>query len=269
MSRYPDEKTNIEKRYKDDSYVQQAVEDLKEWFNDNREERIGYMRQLAVIFEDDYYHWITYNAIKYLHKQGFLKKDQRKWGKDKSLNIFYTPEIKYKSRKEKKIINIVQTLDENSREIGDTGEYVVERTLGRMTNMDWVGKETRSYDGKEWTDTDENLDLIYEYNDVGIGIEVKNRLSYPEKQTILNKIKICNHLGLKPVFICRMMPYERQNILNKQDGFGLRFKRLILPNHLTGFENDLRDIMHIPASSDDVLDEKAVKVFKDHFISEL
>lgn len=151
-------------------------------------------------------------------KKGFLMKHHRKWGPNFSLDFYYTDQTKYRKRKEDHIFEIIKNLKDNSKSIGDRGEEVVEMTMGRIRDMEFIGKEVNTYEGREWSETDEDLHFIYEYNGTGIGIEVKNRLPYPDRSTVESTIKICDELGLRPVFIARMIPYPRQKELNSNEG---------------------------------------------------
>ena len=55
--------------YSDEEYrdakVDEAKEEIKSFLNSNKN-KVFYLRQLQVLFEDKYFHWITYNALKEL-----------------------------------------------------------------------------------------------------------------------------------------------------------------------------------------------------------
>ncbi len=269
LTKYPNGTTDPKARYEEDSKVQQAVKALREWFNEKGEDGIAYTRQLAVIHEDQFFHWITYHAIQYLHEEGFLMRHHRKWGPKKSLDFYYTEQTKYRKRKEDNIFEIVRTLRDNSHSIGGRGEEVVEMTMGRIRGMNFIGKEVKSYKDREWSKTGEDLDFIYEHNGNGIGIEVKNRLSYPDPSTVQSTIKICKYLGLKPVFIARMIPYPRQKELNKHKGFALRFKQLILPNHLKDLDESIDNYMDLPVHTGLTLPGRSKEIFIENFLERI
>ncbi len=54
---------------------------------------------------------------------------------------------------------------------------------------------------------DIDLDFIVFCHDVGfIDVEVKNKLDYPELKDVDDFLDLVNYLGLKPLFVARMMP---------------------------------------------------------------
>ncbi len=267
MPKFPTSSTDPEERYEEDEEVRKASQNIKEWYQDKEEDGIAYTRQLSVLFEKQHYHWITYNAIRYLHdEEGFLKKDQRRWGPNRSVNFYYTDQIKYKDRKKTKLFNAIKLLDENSEEIGNCGEDVVERSFNRIRSMEFIGKETQRYNGKEWGETGEDLDFIFEYDGVGVGVEVKNRLPYPKKSTIQSKAQICEYLGLKPVFVVRFFPWHWKDILTSRDGFFLAFEDLLVPHYLEELQESLDDMDGLSISNDITLPQDDRDRFKEQYL---
>ncbi len=83
-----------------DPYVSQAKEKLREFFQDNKE--VYPTKNLQVIFEKEFFHWVTDRAIKQLIDEGFLKSvDYR--GKYAGLKFIMRSNLRYyrKSIKEK------------------------------------------------------------------------------------------------------------------------------------------------------------------------
>ena len=67
-----------------------------------------------------------------------------------------------------------------------------------------ASRNTREYQGRVWETSEHNLDFIFERDGIAYGIEVKNTLGYMDREEFLLKIKLCEWLGIKPVFVCRI-----------------------------------------------------------------
>jgi hypothetical protein len=91
------------------------------------------------------------------------------------------------------------------------------------------GRNTRSFSGKTWEATDQNLDFIFERDGVAYGVEVKNTLGYMDRDEFEAKIRLSQFLGIKPVFAVRMMPKSWINDLIEAGGFGLVLKYQLYP----------------------------------------
>lgn len=70
-----DEIPEIELPEKDPAQ-ERARERLESFFEDNQE-GVCYSRQLAVMNEDDFFHWVTYRALMELVDSGFLVSETR------------------------------------------------------------------------------------------------------------------------------------------------------------------------------------------------
>lgn len=91
------------------------------------------------------------------------------------------------------------------------------------------GRNTREFAGKAWTETEQNLDFIFERDGYAYGIEVKNTLGYMDYGEFQTKIRICQFLGIRPVFVARMLPKTWMNELIGAGGFGLILKYQLYP----------------------------------------
>ena len=64
---------------------------------------------------------------------------------------------------------------------------------------------------------------------VRYGIEVKNTLGYMEHEELLTKVNLCEHLGIKPVFVARMLPKSWIEEVRGAGGFSLILKYQLYP----------------------------------------
>ena len=91
------------------------------------------------------------------------------------------------------------------------------------------GRNARSYGEKEWTRTDHNLDFIFARDGLAYGVEVKNTLGYMDQEELRTKIEVCKWLGIKPVFVARMLPRTWINEVIQSGGFALILKHQLYP----------------------------------------
>ena len=61
------------------------------------------------------------------------------------------------------------------------------------------------------------------------GVEVKNTLTYIDREEFDIKIRMCKHLGITPMFVARMLPRTWIHDLNQVGGFALIFKWQLYP----------------------------------------
>ena len=57
------------------------------------------------------------------------------------------------------------------------------------------GRDARNYGGREWTQTDHDLDFIFERDGRVYGVEVKNTLRYIDYAEFRTKIEMCEGGG--------------------------------------------------------------------------
>lgn len=112
--------------------------------------------------------------------------------------------------------------------VGLHGEFMVLEGFARSEFV-MRGRNTRAFGGKMWTDTDHNLDFIFEKDNQAYGLEVKNTLGYMDYDEFQTKIPLCQSLGIRPVFIVRMLPRTWMNELITAGGFGLIMKYQLYP----------------------------------------
>ena len=67
-------------------------------------------------------------------------------------------------------------------------------------------KNTNTWNTKTWIETNHNLDRIITRDDVAYGVEIKNTQNYISRHELLIKIRLCQYLNVKPLFIMRFAP---------------------------------------------------------------
>jgi hypothetical protein len=132
-----------------------------------------------------------------------------------------------------------------------------------------TGRKVRSYGTAEWTETKHDLDRVFERDGVAYGAEIKNTLSYMEREELEVKINMCRHLGLRPVFIVRMAPKTYVNDVAMAGGFTLIFKYQLYPFGQKAFADEVRARLGLPTDSPLRIEDGTVKRLLDWHVKNL
>jgi hypothetical protein len=213
----------------DDPVVDDAKDELRRFFARNPE-KVFYQRQLQVIFERTFFHWITARALAELAEEKSIASDVLPFAPTGSITIYRATTHRYWKRQAEEIKRIVARFSDDSftQALGNHGELMFEAAL---PTADFIpkGKKVRSYKGKEWTETRHDLDRIFERDGIAYGAEVKNTLGYISREELRVKIRMCAHLGIRPLFIVRMAPKSYIHEVHQAGGYTLVFKYHLYP----------------------------------------
>jgi len=206
-----------------------ALEDLTAFFKEHREQ-VFFSRQLEVQNEGKYFHWITNRALRELKGQGLLQGETRPLSTGGSINLLWPRGYRFHRRSAAKLVRLVEEYaDPNiGGVLGLHGETMVLEGFARSKFV-MQGRHTRTFGGKTWEASEQNLDFIFERDGLAYGIEVKNTLGYMERKEFEDKIELCRFLRLTPLFAVRMMPKTWINDLNEAGGFALILKYQLYP----------------------------------------
>ena len=92
-----------------------------------------------------------------------------------------------------------------------------------------TARKVKAYNGKEWKETEHDLDRVFERDGIAYGAEIKNTLKYIPRHELTVKTKMCQHLGLLPLFIVRAAAKSYVNEVRLLGGFTLVFKYQLYP----------------------------------------
>jgi hypothetical protein len=212
-----------------DPRQREAQGKLRDFFEQNREQ-VFFSRQLEVVHENDYFHWITNRALRELRDEGFILGETRPLSTGGSINLLWHRGYRFHRRSARRMVALVEEYaDPNiGGAVGLHGEFMVLEGFARCEFV-MRGRNTREYAGKVWTGTGHNLDFIFEKEGQAYGIEVKNTLGYMDYEEFQTKIRLCEFLGIRPVFAARMLPRTWINELIKAGGYGLIMKYQLYP----------------------------------------
>lgn len=263
----PDE-TEGPAEYERDAYVDLAKEDLNGIFSENPKS-VFYQRQLQVIFESKYFHWVTVRALAELVDERLVASEELPLPSGRI--IFYrSPSYRYWKRAANEIVGLVSRFStpEFAHALGAQGETMFDAALG------WGGftpkaKKVRVYREREWTGSGHDLDRVYERDGAEYGAEIKNTLSYIEKEELLFKLVMCKHLRLVPLFIVRMAPKNYVKLVAEHGGFTLIFKYQLYPFGQKGFADEVRARLRLPTDSPARIEDGTVKRLLDWHLKRL
>lgn len=228
MSEY-DDLGGVREERSNDWHELDARDFLREFFERNPEE-VFFSRQLEVQNEHKYFHWITNRAVRELESTGDIRSEWRKLTTGTSLKLVWHKGYRYYKRSASKLVALVEEYSSPliGAALGLHAEMLVLEGFAKARFL-MKGRNTREYEGNVWNVSEHDLDFIFERDEVAYGIEVKNTLGYMDYKEFLIKIRLCQNLGIRPVFVVRMLPKSWINELNVAGGFALILKYQLYP----------------------------------------
>jgi hypothetical protein len=113
-----------------DDKIDDARTSILDFFTQNREE-VFYERQLTVIFEKTYFHWITVKALLELAAGGSINSQMLELVPGVPIRFFWARGNRYWKRQAGRVTNLVRRFSENPfiHAIGLQGELLVDAAL--------------------------------------------------------------------------------------------------------------------------------------------
>jgi hypothetical protein len=152
-------------------YVEQAKKDLISRINADPE-AVFYERQLQLLYEKPYYHWVTARALEELAEDGDIRSehltlrrplmtDAGRVETNVQMRFFFYKKARSWLRKARKIAALVETYCEPAltRAVGNHAEILFDAALPRAGFMP-VARNVREYKGRRWERSNHNLDRI-------------------------------------------------------------------------------------------------------------
>lgn len=210
--------------------AQQGAESaLREMFDTSRTS-VFFSRQLEVQLEHRFFHWVTNRAVRDLVLAGVIQTETRKLGMGGIIKLLWHRGYRYYKRAANEVVALVEEYAHPNigGALGLHGEMMVLEGFARKRFV-LLAREANQIEGRTWTETDHNIDLMFERDGVRYGIEVKNTLGYMDYEELKIKVRLCLHLGLRPVFVVRMAPKHWLYEVSSQGGFVLILKYQLYP----------------------------------------
>jgi hypothetical protein len=210
--------------------VESRARDLLAAFFEINRQRVFFSRQLEVQNEDRYFHWITNRAIRDLEGEGTILSETRNLTSGGTIKLIWHRRFRYYKREAARLTELVNEYSAPNigAALGLQAEALILEGFASIERV-MKGRDKNEYEGRSWNVTEHNLDFIFERDGRGYGIEVKNTLGYMDRAEFETKIKLCQRLGIRPVFAARMLPKSWINDLIGAGGFALILKYQLYP----------------------------------------
>ena len=112
--------------------------------------RIYYQRQLQVVLEREYFHWITAAAVKTLTGDNSIATEITQVG-DSVVRLLWPHGHRYRSREQKVLLGLVERIStpDFATGVGRHAETLFDAALPRI-GMKPVARDVKDFDGKTW-----------------------------------------------------------------------------------------------------------------------
>lgn len=226
--------------------MDQAKESIRAFFDEERT-NVFYKQQLEVIFEDDYFHWVTSRALSELAAEGHVAVEREVLPGTGNITFYHATAHRYWRRQAQEVIALVSRFSDPAftAGLGAQGELMFDAALASVGFLP-TARKVRAYAGKAWITTEHDLDRVFERDGVAYGAEIKNTLKYIPRDELTVKLRMCKHLGLRPLFIVRMAAKSYINEVRLENGFTLVFKFQLYPFGQKAFADTVRGALRIP-----------------------
>jgi hypothetical protein len=211
-----------------DAEIDNAIQRLYQFFEASPQ-RLFYSTQIETSLEREFFHWIVGRALLELgNAKEIVRISVPIVGQQ--VNFYAHRKHRYVRRQLKGMLRILQRIfdPEFAQAIGHHGELMFDAALGRC-GFRADAKNATTWNNKVWTQTNHNLDRIITRDGVAYGVEIKNTQNYIPRDELRIKTGLCEHLGLKPLFIMRFAPKSYIYDVYKSGGFTLVFEEQLYP----------------------------------------
>jgi hypothetical protein len=230
----------------DDPAVQELEPRLLQLF-ESEPERVFFESQLAIRFEDDFFHWVTVRALKDLRESGKVGSRLQELGPDTQLRFYFNRRNRYWKRNASEVKKLVLLYSDPTFTpvLGTQGELLIDAALPRFGFMP-VADTVREWNGTKWDQSGHDLDRIFVRDGVYYGAEIKNRLGYIDHNEFRAKLAMCAVLRLTPLFVARMMPRTYINDVRKLGGYSMIMKYQFYPVSHRDLASRVRNELDLP-----------------------
>ena len=228
---------------------EQARARLLAHFEDHPE-TVFYSRQLEVLFEYEYFHWVTNRALNRLVREGRILSEVRPLSIGSSVKLLWNRRFRFYKRAANEVASLVDRYSAAASEgaLGLQGEAMV---LGAFARREFVlkGEERRDFKDRRWERTAQDIDFIFERRERAFGIEVKNTLGYLDFDEFSTKIQLCQHIGVTPVFAVRALPRSWANALIMCGGYAMIMRYQFYPWTQRELAHEIQERLGLPVDA--------------------
>lgn len=253
-----------------DTKIDEAKEVFMEDLFDRNAHEVYYERQIEVKYERKFFHWISAKALKELVKENAINTSLLHLQNNVPIRFYWSRQNqnlnRYWKRQAQRVRKIVQSFSTNEVTdlLGHTGETLFDQAMPWFGFMP-IAKNARSYGGKTWTQTGDNLDRIFVKDGIAYGTEIKNTLRYIPRDEMERKTAMCQFLEIRPLFIVRMAPASYIYETLQNGGFTIVFEYHLYPLSHLKLAQQISSVLGIKADAPPSLREGTVKrLLKNH-----
>jgi len=239
-----------------------AAEDRLATVFEKEEKRVFYSRQLEIMLEKDFYHWITNRALHRLLARRVILSEKRKLGGVGEINLYWSKDFRYYRRAARGVVDLVEEYAD-PRIAGALGIHAELMVLEGFAKGQFVlkGRNCRAFGDRSWSASEHDLDFIIERDGVAYGVEVKNTLGYMDYAELKTKIEMCKELDIKPMFVVRMLPSNWINEVLEVGGFVLVLKYQLYPLAHKELARRVAESLGLPVDSPRALEAGTMERF--------
>ena len=245
----------------DDPAVQELEPQLLTYLDENPD-TVFYETQLAVIFEKNFFHWVTSRALRDLREAGKINSALEELSPKVPLRFYFSRRCRYWKRKAVELRQVVLAYSDQTftRALGVQGELLIDAGLPQVGFIP-TGREVKSWEGRTWTETNHDLDRVFQRDGISYGAEIKNRLGYIPQDEFEVKLKMCKALNLVPLFIARMMPKTYIEEVYQAGGFSLIMKYQFYPVYHRELAQRVKTELNLPVDCPTRLQDATLQRF--------
>lgn len=246
----------------DDDPAVQEIEPQLQAYLDKHSDTVFYETQLAIIFEKNFFHWVTARALKDLREVGKISSSLEELSPNVPLRFYFSRQCRYWKRKSNELRRMVLAFSDPSftRALGVQGELLIDAGFPQVGFMP-MAREVKIWEGRSWTETNHDLDRVFQRDGINYGTEIKNRLGYIPQDEFRTKLRMCKALNLVPLFIARMMPKTYIDEVYRAGGFSLIMKYQFYPISHRELSQRVRTELHLPVDCPSRLQDATLQRF--------
>jgi hypothetical protein len=224
---------------------------------------VFYGRQLEIFLERRYFHWITKKALNELAQEKLVNSSIEPLRDQVMVHCYWPLRHRYPRRQIREIILLIQEYStaEFAHALGEMGESLFDISMARI-GFHVLAKNVRIWNGKEWTNSEHNLDRVVSRDGVIYGSEIKNTLAYIGREELRIKLDMCRYFGLIPFFVARAAPKSYTYEIIQQGGFSWLWGDQFYPSLAGELAHRVRTRLGLPVRRSRELPDTALARFE-------
>jgi len=236
-----DEIVEIDPQHLSDPALPGAKKHLLQKFFATGTKRVYYQRQLQVLAENEFFHWITAFALADLVADGAIETATEPF-RGSQIRFYWPKGYRDLKRAKKAVRDLVATMAEPAFAIGigRHGETMVDAALPKI-GMKPLARNVRVFEGREWKQTGHDLDRVFELDGIRYGVEIKNQLQYIERDEFAVKLDMCTALNLRP--------RSYMNEIYERGGYAMIMKYQLYPHGSEGLAKRVQASLGLPVDA--------------------